>query len=401
MVVLLGIAFLAGVITARLAVRAARPPDRARRRRERRPRRPYAIVAGLVTMFVVSILFASYILDKLGLPAGSAAQPLDRAAVRRSRRRCSSRRSALLVERALAPLSRRGAERHRQRLPARLRARLRVRPLRRPILAYVSAQSASVNFGFRPSPSRSPTRSARRSCCSRSRSAASASRSRCAPASAAPHRARRRRRAPPRSRSSSTLDTKLQTSLPNWTNFLQEHTENTRSRATSSTSKRSAKPVQTAEPRPARLRPGAALAGGGRWFNSHAADDAEAARQGRPGRLLDVLVHQLPAHAAAARGVGHAYRKDGLVIVGVHTPEFAFEHVSSNVSRRDQAPRRPLSGRPGQRLRDLERVREPVLARGVPDRQQGHVRHAHFGEGEYDATEKLIRELLGVDRGKR
>ena len=39
------------------------------------------------------------------------------------------------------------------------------------------------------------------------------------------------------------------------------------------------------------------------------------------------------------------YRKDGLVIVGVHTPEFAFEHVSSNVRERGQAARRPLSGR--------------------------------------------------------
>ena len=30
--------------------------------------------------------------------------------------------------------------------------------------------------------------------------------------------------------------------------------------------------------------------------------------------------------------------------------------------------------------------------------RSGHVRHAHFGEGEYDKTEELIRKLLGVDR---
>ena len=29
-----------------------------------------------------------------------------------------------------------------------------------------------------------------------------------------------------------------------------------------------------------------------------------------------------------------AYHKKGLVIIGVHTPEFAFEHVTSNVQRR-------------------------------------------------------------------
>jgi hypothetical protein len=31
--------------------------------------------------------------------------------------------------------------------------------------------------------------------------------------------------------------------------------------------------------------------------------------------------------------------------------------------------------------------------------RKGEVRHAHFGEGEYPQTEKLIRNLLGVDRG--
>ena len=38
---------------------------------------------------------------------------------------------------------------------------------------------------------------------------------------------------------------------------------------------------------------------------------------------------------------------------------------------RDRAERAALPGRPGQRLRDLERVGQPVLAREVPDRRQG------------------------------
>src|SRR2546421_489901 len=92
-----------------------------------------------------------------------------------------------------------------------------------------------------------------------------------------------------------------------------------------------------------------------------------------------------------------AYRKAGLVIVGVHTPEFAFEHVVSNV--------RSASRRLG--------VRYPVAidngygtweaygnqywpAEYLIDRN-GHVRHAHFGEGEYDRTEALIRRLLAAD----
>jgi cytochrome c biogenesis protein CcdA/thiol-disulfide isomerase/thioredoxin len=89
------------------------------------------------------------------------------------------------------------------------------------------------------------------------------------------------------------------------------------------------------------------------------------------------------------------YRKAGLVIVGVHTPEFAFEHVPSNV--------RSATKRLG--------VRYPVAldndygtwnaygnqywpAEYLIDRQ-GHVRHAHFGEGEYNITEENIRSLLG------
>jgi thiol-disulfide isomerase/thioredoxin len=92
-----------------------------------------------------------------------------------------------------------------------------------------------------------------------------------------------------------------------------------------------------------------------------------------------------------------AYRKAGLVIVGVHTPEFAFEHVVSNV--------RSASRRLG--------VRYPVAidnrygtwqaygnqywpAEYLIDRK-GHVRNAHFGEGEYGRTESLIRRLLATD----
>lgn len=91
------------------------------------------------------------------------------------------------------------------------------------------------------------------------------------------------------------------------------------------------------------------------------------------------------------------YRDKGLVIVGVHTPEFAFESVPSNV--------RAASKRLG--------VRYPVAldpkyatwnnygnqywpAHYLIDKQ-GHVRNAHFGEGKYNETEGLIRALLGED----
>ena len=89
------------------------------------------------------------------------------------------------------------------------------------------------------------------------------------------------------------------------------------------------------------------------------------------------------------------YRAAGLTIVGVHTPEFAFERVESNV--RENA-------------KDLK-LRYPIAmdndfgtwqawsnqywpAKYLIDRQ-GHVRYYHFGEGEYAETEEAIRTLLG------
>ena len=93
------------------------------------------------------------------------------------------------------------------------------------------------------------------------------------------------------------------------------------------------------------------------------------------------------------------YAKDGLVVVGVHTPEFAFEHVPSNV--------RGAVHRLG--------VTYPVAldndyktwnafhnqywpAKYLIDRR-GHLRFVHFGEGEYDTTEARIRTLLGENAG--
>jgi thiol-disulfide isomerase/thioredoxin len=89
-----------------------------------------------------------------------------------------------------------------------------------------------------------------------------------------------------------------------------------------------------------------------------------------------------------------AYRNSGLTIIGVHTPEFAFEHVLSNV--------RAASGQLG--------VRYPVAldnqyatwnayennywpAEYLID-TRGNVRHVDFGEGAYGQTETLIRKLL-------
>jgi hypothetical protein len=53
----------------------------------------------------------------------------------------------------------------------------------------------------------------------------------------------------------------------------------------------------------------------------------------RARELLDVDVHQLAALRALIRAWSRAYRDDGLIVIGVHTPEFAFEHETDRVGR--------------------------------------------------------------------
>ncbi|MSQ07200.1 MAG: redoxin domain-containing protein [Dehalococcoidia bacterium] len=88
------------------------------------------------------------------------------------------------------------------------------------------------------------------------------------------------------------------------------------------------------------------------------------------------------------------YADDGLVILGVHTPEFEFEKDLDNVVRatRDNGILWPVA------LDNDFTTWENYSNRYWPAKylvdQDGVVRYTHFGEGEYAATEKKIRELL-------
>src|SRR4051794_10749120 len=89
------------------------------------------------------------------------------------------------------------------------------------------------------------------------------------------------------------------------------------------------------------------------------------------------------------------YRKDGLVIVGVHTPEFAFEHVPSNVRTavKSLGVRYPVA-LDNKYATWTAYHNEYWPAEYLIDRT-GRVRHTHFGEGQYPETEDLIRMYLG------
>jgi thiol-disulfide isomerase/thioredoxin len=89
-----------------------------------------------------------------------------------------------------------------------------------------------------------------------------------------------------------------------------------------------------------------------------------------------------------------AYEDKGLVIVGVHTPEFAFEKDAGNVEKalRKADLRYPIALDADYGTWNTYANRYWPAAY-LFDRQ-GRLRYTHFGEGEYDVTEGAIRELL-------
>jgi cytochrome c biogenesis protein CcdA/thiol-disulfide isomerase/thioredoxin len=96
------------------------------------------------------------------------------------------------------------------------------------------------------------------------------------------------------------------------------------------------------------------------------------------------------------------YRSRGLVIIGVHTPEFEFEKKSANVARaiRDLGVDWPV-------VQDNDYSQWNAYANQYWPAHyfidaKGHVRYFHFGEGEYDVSEIVIQALLkeaGTDVG--
>jgi cytochrome c biogenesis protein CcdA/thiol-disulfide isomerase/thioredoxin len=94
------------------------------------------------------------------------------------------------------------------------------------------------------------------------------------------------------------------------------------------------------------------------------------------------------------------YRKAGLVIVGVHTPEFPFERDESNV--RDAIAQNELRY-PVVQDNDYA-VWEAYQNQYWPASYfldgEGRVRYVHFGEGDYEEKEDVIRELL-QEEGRR
>ena len=78
------------------------------------------------------------------------------------------------------------------------------------------------------------------------------------------------------------------------------------------------------------------------------------------------------------------YRRDGLVIVGVHSPEFPFERDAGNVAERDQARGDPLPVAQDNKLATWDAWGNQYWPAEYLIDARGQVRDAHFGEGDYD-----------------
>jgi thiol-disulfide isomerase/thioredoxin len=136
------------------------------------------------------------------------------------------------------------------------------------------------------------------------------------------------------------------------------------------------------------------LGGATGWLNSQPLTGA-----GLRGKvvLIDVWTYtcinwlrQLPY----VRAWAEKYKNQGLVVIGVHSPEFAFEKNVDNVRRaaKDLNVNYPIAIDSEYAIwRALKNEYWPALY--FVD-AHGRLRHHHFGEGEYEQSERVIQQLL-------
>jgi thiol-disulfide isomerase/thioredoxin len=97
------------------------------------------------------------------------------------------------------------------------------------------------------------------------------------------------------------------------------------------------------------------------------------------------------------RAWSERYGARGLVVIGVHAPEFSFEHELGNVRRAVSelgVPYPVVIDNDFATWRAFANHYWPALY--LVD-GAGHVRYDHFGEGAYDAIERQIQQQLGID----
>jgi thiol-disulfide isomerase/thioredoxin len=140
------------------------------------------------------------------------------------------------------------------------------------------------------------------------------------------------------------------------------------------------------------------FAGATEWLNSEPLGPAEL-----EGRVVLVNFWTLTCinwlrQEPYVRAWSQAYRDDGLVVIGVHTPEFSFEHDVELVRKatKERAIDYPVALDNDYGVwRAFDNNYWPALYFIDGD---GSIRDHHFGEGRYEESERVIQRLLGVER---
>jgi thiol-disulfide isomerase/thioredoxin len=140
------------------------------------------------------------------------------------------------------------------------------------------------------------------------------------------------------------------------------------------------------------------LGGATGWLNSEPLSPAELR-----GRVVVVNFWTLTCinwlrQEPYVRAWSRAYRADGLVVIGVHTPEFSFEHDLDLVRQATRAREidYPVAVDNDYAIwRAFDNQYWPALYFADTD---GTIVDQHFGEGRYEQSERVIQRLVGIRR---
>jgi thiol-disulfide isomerase/thioredoxin len=92
------------------------------------------------------------------------------------------------------------------------------------------------------------------------------------------------------------------------------------------------------------------------------------------------------------------YAAQGLTVIGIHTPEFAFERDVNNIKRALQQHQITYPVPVDNDYKNWNAYSNQYWPHLFLADRQGFLRYDHIGEGAYDTTEQTIRQLLGMPR---
>jgi thiol-disulfide isomerase/thioredoxin len=140
------------------------------------------------------------------------------------------------------------------------------------------------------------------------------------------------------------------------------------------------------------------LGGATGWLNSEPLGPAELRGQAVLVNFWTLTCINWLRQEPYVRAWSQAYRDDGLVVIGVHTPEFSFEHELDRVrlATKERGIDYPIVVDNEYDIwRAFDNHYWPALYFVDGD---GIIRDQHFGEGRYGESERVIQRLLGVER---